>query len=197
VGPTTGTRRSKSVPVMQIEELEGKGKVSAVEDLARAEYEHLGWQVVRGGAPDFLLLRETVEGPEFAFSEVKGPFDRLRPRQHIWLGALQGLGARVEVAKIIPGKRIQFLTPTRRSGGKLELLPEINPARQRASSELKRIRAKYNAAANRQFVHPITVYFGRKEYIEIKERLKGSRRSLSQTGRDLIHAGLRRKEEKR
>jgi len=62
---------------------------------------------------------------------------------------------------------------------------------------LKRIRVKYNAVANRQFVHPITVYFGRKEYIEIKERLKESRRSLSQAGRDLIRAGLRRKEEKR
>lgn len=67
------------------------------------KYKREGWKVLRGGAPDFLMLK--VDGEEivdFEFVEAKTPRDRLSYEQAIYKKVLEKLGAkyRVEVVPI-------------------------------------------------------------------------------------------------
>ncbi|XP_063268909.1 fanconi-associated nuclease 1 [Prinia subflava] len=52
----------------------------------------------RGGLPDLLVWRS--HSPHFKLVEVKGPNDRLSPKQMLWLSELQELGAAVEVCHV-------------------------------------------------------------------------------------------------
>ncbi|XP_044294560.1 fanconi-associated nuclease 1 [Varanus komodoensis] len=53
----------------------------------------------RGGLPDLVVWR--TEDRQFKLVEVKGPNDRLSPKQVIWLAELQKLGAAVEVCHVV------------------------------------------------------------------------------------------------
>ncbi|KAL8196963.1 UNVERIFIED_CONTAM: hypothetical protein K2H54_003571 [Gekko kuhli] len=52
----------------------------------------------RGGIPDLVVWR--TEDRQFKIVEVKGPNDRLSPKQMLWLAELQRLGAAVEVCHV-------------------------------------------------------------------------------------------------
>ncbi|XP_015274978.1 PREDICTED: fanconi-associated nuclease 1 [Gekko japonicus] len=52
----------------------------------------------RGGLPDLVVWR--TEDRQFKLVEVKGPNDRLSPKQMLWLAELQRLGAAVEVCHV-------------------------------------------------------------------------------------------------
>ncbi|NWY69471.1 FAN1 nuclease, partial [Erithacus rubecula] len=52
----------------------------------------------RGGLPDLLVWRSHSQ--HFKLVEVKGPHDRLSPKQMLWLSELQQLGAAVEVCHV-------------------------------------------------------------------------------------------------
>ncbi|XP_059714158.1 fanconi-associated nuclease 1 isoform X2 [Haemorhous mexicanus] len=52
----------------------------------------------RGGLPDLLVWRS--HSPHFKLVEVKGPNDRLSPKQMLWLSELHQLGAAVEVCHV-------------------------------------------------------------------------------------------------
>ncbi|XP_054858094.1 fanconi-associated nuclease 1 [Eublepharis macularius] len=53
----------------------------------------------RGGLPDLVVWR--MEDHQFKVVEVKGPNDRLSPKQMLWLAELQRLGAAVEVCHVV------------------------------------------------------------------------------------------------
>jgi hypothetical protein len=64
------------------------------EAFIRAHWEKHGWIVIRGGAPDFMMLRLDENGKinEIAAVEVKGPNDGLSYEQIIWKGICDKVG---------------------------------------------------------------------------------------------------------
>jgi len=106
---------------------------NATERIAKEAYEREGWNVVHFGAPDFLLWRRTPRGRmEVAFAEVKVAGGELSPSQMVWLAALDGLRARVEIARVSHHGNIKLETPVYRSKDRrLMLLPTMVSARRR------------------------------------------------------------------
>jgi predicted Zn-ribbon and HTH transcriptional regulator len=71
------------------------------EAAVREHYESLGWSVIHGGAPDFLMSRQSPKSgfEEVMFVEAKGPHKTISPHQRKWLRVLHALGAHTELAR--------------------------------------------------------------------------------------------------
>ena len=66
-------------------------------------YEAEGWKVLRGGAPDFLMLKvNDGEIEDALFVEVKSPSDKLSYEQAIYRKILERLGATYKIELINP-----------------------------------------------------------------------------------------------
>lgn len=63
------------------------------ERVVAENYESQGWEVVRGGAPDFLFIKR-IDGliTEVETVEVKTDKDKLKPNQQIWAEVLRSHG---------------------------------------------------------------------------------------------------------
>lgn len=74
-----------------------KSEVSIAE-----KYQKRGWEVVRGGAPDFLLVKRLVgRVVEVRAVEVKADGDNLQPNQIVWAEALGSFGIPFVVARVL------------------------------------------------------------------------------------------------
>jgi len=86
--------------------------MTKAEDMVKIKWEKAGWEVFKGGAPDFLCIKRDSHGnvTEFRFVEVKSDYDYLQDNQKIWKEVLKLLSAKYELRHIITRHTYPFKT---------------------------------------------------------------------------------------
>jgi hypothetical protein len=87
--------------------------VTRAEDIVKIRWKGAGWEVFKGGAPDFLSIKRDSQGniTEVKFVEVKSDYyDGLQENQKVWKEVLELLNAKYELRYITTRRRYPLKT---------------------------------------------------------------------------------------